>query len=35
MVGVMAGQATHAGLFFVVALVVLSFGGARLWRDQS
>jgi hypothetical protein len=34
--GVMAmvGRATRAGLFFVVALVMLNIGGTRLWRDQ-
>ncbi len=30
-----AGGILHIGLFFVPALVVLAFGGVKLWREQS
>ncbi len=30
-----AGGILHTGLFFVPALVVLSAGAVKLWREQS
>ena len=30
-----AGEILHIGLFFVPALVVLTIGTLKLWREQS